>query len=110
MGSAVRNLVIFAVALVALFGLAVVAGRLLDPDAPEGEAAADPLEPPPEGDGGHGQRPRSRPGGRRERPSPGDRRSGGAPRRRRRAALPHRRPERAAPSATSTSSTRSACT
>jgi hypothetical protein len=41
MGSVVRNLGISAVVLVALFGLAVVAGRLLDPDAPEGDAAAD---------------------------------------------------------------------
>ncbi|MFL5837714.1 MAG: hypothetical protein ACJ76K_14175 [Solirubrobacteraceae bacterium] len=41
MSPAVRNLGIFAVALVALFGLAVVAGRLLDPHAPDGEAAAD---------------------------------------------------------------------
>ena len=41
MTPAVRNLGIFAAALVALFGLAVVAGRLLDPDAPVGEAAAD---------------------------------------------------------------------
>ena len=39
MSPAIRNLGIFAVALVALFGLAVVAGRLLDPDAPVGEAA-----------------------------------------------------------------------
>jgi hypothetical protein len=36
---AVRNLGIFVVALVALFGLAAAAGRLLDPDAPVGEAA-----------------------------------------------------------------------
>jgi hypothetical protein len=41
MTPAVRNLGIFAAALVALFGLAVVAGRLLDPDAPVGEAAPD---------------------------------------------------------------------
>jgi hypothetical protein len=41
MTPAVRNLGIFAVALVALFGLAAVAGRLLDPDAPAGEAAVD---------------------------------------------------------------------
>jgi len=41
MTPAVRNLGIFAVALVALFGLAAVAGRLLDPDAPVGEADAD---------------------------------------------------------------------
>jgi hypothetical protein len=41
MTPAVRNLGIFAVALVALFGIAGVAGRLLDPDAPVGEAAAD---------------------------------------------------------------------
>jgi hypothetical protein len=41
MTPAIRNLGIFAAALVALFGLAVVAGRLLDPDAPVGEAAAD---------------------------------------------------------------------
>jgi hypothetical protein len=36
---AVRNLGIFVVALVALFGLAAAAGRLLDPGAPVGEAA-----------------------------------------------------------------------
>jgi hypothetical protein len=41
MAPAVRNLGIFAVALVALFGLAALAGRLLDPDAPVGEAASD---------------------------------------------------------------------
>jgi hypothetical protein len=41
MTPAVRNLGIFAVALVALFGLAAAAGRLIDPDAPVGEAATD---------------------------------------------------------------------
>ena len=41
MSPAARNLAIFAVALVALFGLAAVAGRVLDPDAPVGEAGAD---------------------------------------------------------------------
>src|SRR3954447_24065503 len=41
MSPAARNLGIFAVALVALFGLAAVAGLVLDPDAPVGEAGAD---------------------------------------------------------------------